>query len=115
MNPSGYVVQQHIERLSRPVQAYNKWAERIPSVYRSSILNSGEVGITLEQDPECLARLKHYRSLVPMAQEARKPIFKLTAADGAIGSHSYAVSEARGHFESLARRIMARIGLATPS
>ena len=45
-----------------------------------------------------------------MAQEARKPIFRLTAADGAIGSHSYAVNEARAQFAALAREILSRMG-----
>jgi chromosome partitioning protein len=109
MRPVGYVVQQHTERLSRPVKAYDKWAARIPSVYRSSVLDVPPVDVTLDADEYCLARLKHYRSLVPMAQEARKPIFKLTAADGAIGSHSYAVTEAHKHFNALAKKILGRI------
>jgi len=109
MRPVGYVVQQHTERLSRPVKAYDKWAARIPSVYRSSVLNVPPTNITLDEDEYCLARLKHYRSLVPMAQEVRKPIFRLTAADGAIGSHSYAVAEAQKHFNMLAKTILTRI------
>lgn len=112
MLPVGYVVQQHTERLSRPVKAYNKWAARIPSVYRTSVLDSSSENISLESDPLCLARLKHYRSLVPMAQEVRKPIFQLTAADGAIGSHSYAVTDARKDFRILAQTILDRIGFA---
>ena len=44
-----------------------------------------------------------------MAQEARKPIFQLTAADGAIGSHSYGVQEARKDFNSLAQSILDRM------
>jgi chromosome partitioning protein len=44
-----------------------------------------------------------------MAQEARKPIFHLTAADGAMGSHDYAVTEAREQFHILANRILERI------
>ena len=112
MLPVGYVVQQHTERLSRPVKAYNKWAARIPSVYRTSVLDSASENISLESDPLCLARLKHYRSLVPMAQEVRKPIFQLTAADGAIGSHSYAVTDARKDFKILAQTILDRIGFA---
>lgn len=111
MRPVGYVVQQHTERLSRPVKAYNKWAARIPSVYRTSILATPAENMPLESDPHCLARLKHYRSLVPMAQEVRKPIFHLTSADGAIGSHSYAVSDARKDFMALAQRILGEIGL----
>lgn len=111
MRPVGYVVQQHTERLSRPVKAYNKWAARIPSVYRVSVLNIQQEDVTLDTDPYCLARMKHYRSLVPMAQEVRKPIFHLTSADGAIGSHSYAVSDARKDFMALAQRILGEIGL----
>lgn len=110
MQPAGYVVQQHTERLSRPVKAYNKWAARIPAVYRESVLDTPLENIPLESDPHCLARLKHYRSLVPMAQEVRKPIFHLTTADGAIGSHSYAVTEARYDFMALAQTILGRIG-----
>jgi cellulose biosynthesis protein BcsQ len=110
MQPAGYIVQQHTERLSRPVKAYDKWAARIPSVYRSSVLDVPAQNVAFESDEHCLARLKHYRSLVPMAQEARKPIFQLTSADGAIGSHAYAVSEARNHFRTLAQTILDRIG-----
>ena len=113
MKPAGYIVQQHTERLSRPVKAYNKWAARIPAVYREKVLGEATAGEipTIETDPHCLARLKHYRSLIPMAQEVRKPIFHLTTADGAIGSHSSAVSESRKHFRSLADAILGRIHL----
>ncbi|OGA14122.1 MAG: chromosome partitioning protein [Betaproteobacteria bacterium RIFCSPLOWO2_02_FULL_63_19] len=112
MKTEGYIVQQHTERLSRPVKAYDKWAARIPSVYRSSVLHVAPEDVAPESDAHCLARLKHYRSLVPMAQEVRKPIFQLTAADGAIGSHSYAVTEARTHFRMLAKIILGRIGIS---
>jgi hypothetical protein len=105
----GYLVQQHSERLSRPVKAYDRWAARIPGVYRESVLSDKSTPPLMADDPLCLARLKHYRSLVPMAQEARKPIFQLTAADGAIGSHSYGVQEARKDFNSLAQSILDRI------
>jgi cellulose biosynthesis protein BcsQ len=113
MAPLGYLVQQHGERLSRPVRAYDKWAARIPGVYRLSVLSDSSTPPLMADDPLCLARLKHYRSLVPMAQEARKPIFQLTAADGAIGSHSYGVQEARQDFHSLARSILERIAASS--
>ncbi len=111
MAPLGYIVQQHSERLSRPVKAYDRWAARIPSVYRDSVLSDKSNPPTMADDPLCLARLKHYRSLVPMAQEARKPIFQLTAADGAIGSHSYGVQDARKDFNSLAQSILDHIAV----
>lgn len=110
MTPSGYILMQHSERLSRPVQAYKKWADRIPDTYRQNVL-SPTVNASVPFDDECLARLKHYRSLVPMAQEVRKPIFQLTAADGAIGSHSAAVKDAWRDFNALALAILERIRL----
>lgn len=105
----GYLVQQHSERLSRPVKAYDRWAARIPGVYRESVLSDKSTPPLMANDPLCLARLKHYRSLVPMAQEARKPIFQLTAAEGAIGSHSKGVQDARQDFYSLAQSILERM------
>jgi chromosome partitioning protein len=106
MAPLGYILMQHSERLSRPAKAYKKWADRIPSTYQQSVLNeSAKVDPSVDDD-YCLARLKHYRSLVPMAQEVRKPIFHLSAADGAIGSHSYAVKDAWSDFHALAQSIL---------
>ena len=66
----------------------------------------------IDQDPYCLAMLKNYNSLMPLAQEARKPIFMLRAADGAIGSHANAVARAHDDFGILAEEIAKRIGLS---
>lgn len=46
-----------------------------------------------------------------MAQEHRKPIFNLTSADGAIGSHANAVQDAKKDFIQLARRIAGHMGI----
>ncbi len=115
MTPIGYLCQQHGVRLSRVVKAYDKWAQRIPSVYREKVLEEAVVAdMQQETDPYCLATIKHYRSLVPMGQEYRKPIFYLTPADGAIGSHAEAVRDARADFKDLATKIAALIGLQLP-
>ena len=111
MQPEGYILMQHMERLSRPVMAYKKWVDRIPSTYREDVLRQPALKRSRATDGNCLARLKHYRSLVPMAQEVRKPIFHLTAADGAIGSHSLAVRDAWSDFKALAVAILDRIDL----
>jgi cellulose biosynthesis protein BcsQ len=106
MQPSGYVIMQHSVREDRPVKAYQLWANRIPSFYCEAVLNMPPVeGETIETDPNKLALLKHYRSLMPMAQDAHKPIFLLTAADGAIGAHTYAVRDCYNDFQKLAKRI----------
>ena len=110
MQPEGYILMQHSERLSRPAKAYKKWADRIPLTYRESVMDQASSKKTELIDGDCLARLKHYRSLVPMAHEVRKPIFQLTTSDGAIGSHSYAVKDAWTDFHELAIAILGRIG-----
>jgi len=112
MRPIGYVVLQHSVRLDRPVKAYDKWIARIPSQYRESLLGEPlPPDVTLANDPECLALLKHYRSLMPLAQEARKPIFHLKPADGAIGAHLSAARAAYFEFKDLAARIAGRAGV----
>jgi cellulose biosynthesis protein BcsQ len=115
MEPVGYIVLQHSVRLDRPVKAYEQWIGRIPGVYREKVLDqSGSKRVSVKNDPLCLALLKHYRSLIPMAQEARKAIFQLKPADGAIGSHAQAVEEAYQDFRKLARMIAQRTGIALP-
>ena len=78
-------------------------------------LTTGEGSLTLDNDPHCLAQLKHYRSLMPMAMEAGKPIFHLKPADGAIGAHAAAVAECGKDFRRLARQIAARVALELPA
>ena len=114
MKPIGYIMQQHGVRLERPVKAYDKWVNRMPEEYARNLLGNGTgpYATTPEKDNEnSLATLKHYRSLIPMAQEKRKPIFHLTTADGAFGSHAAAVNDARQDFKVLAEKIVERIGI----
>jgi len=102
-------VQQHSVRLSRPVKAYDKWVNRMPAIYHDAVLQDSTTAAKPSEDEECLATLKHYRSLIPMGQELRKPIFHLTSADGAIGSHAQAVQEAYKDFKFLAEKLLERM------
>lgn len=112
MRPIGYLVQQHSVKLSRPVKAYDRWVKKMPDLYRIHVLQEPESGLGPDNDPFCLAMVKHFRSLVSMAQEARKPIFTLTPADGAIGSHAAAVQSAYSDFKLLAQKIEAKMAEA---
>ena len=115
MQPAGYVVLQHAVRLDRPVYAYGRWMARIPGEYRRSVLDETDSGTAaIDADPSCIATLKHYRSLMPLAQEAHKPIFFLKPADGAIGSHMAAVQDGYRDFSHLAKRIAERCKIAMP-
>lgn len=109
IEPIGYVVLQHAVRMDRPVKAYDRWIARIPNEYRQSVLNqSSNSTINVLNDSNDLALLKHYRSLMPLAQEAHKPMFHLKPADGAIGAHVRAVQDASTDFEKLAQKIAER-------
>ena len=118
MTPVGYVVLQHAVRLDRPVKAYQRWLDRVPSVYRRSVLaetpSKGSIEATPDNDPNCLAQLKHYRSLMPLAQEARKPMFLLTPADGALGGHFQAAQACRKEFRALATTLAGRCSIPLP-
>jgi len=111
MKPIGYIVQQYGVQLGRPVKAYEKWVNRMPESYARCLMDEkqGPFAETPARDKFCIATVKHYRSLVPMAQEARKPIFELTSADGAIGAHAAAVGEAHKDFRRLAKVIRERV------
>lgn len=108
MKPVGYVLMQHAERLGRPTKAYGKWEERMPAAYRESVL--GLACAQSKTDADLIYRIKHYRSLMPMAMEVRKPMFDLTNADGAIGAHQSNVQQCRQDFERLCREIARRVG-----
>jgi chromosome partitioning protein len=109
MNPLGYVVMQHGIKESRPVKSYLAWANRIPQIFREYVLNEEPSTINVETDKYCLSLLKHYHSLIPMAMEARKPIFLLKPADGAIGAHLGAVRSAYADFKKLTEKIISLI------
>lgn len=106
MSPLGYIVMQHSIRDSRPVKAYQKWMDRIPGVFREAVLEqSPQNAPDVMDDPHNLALLKNYRSLMPMAMDAHKPMFFLKPSDGAIGAHTYAVKDCYKDFLGLAKKI----------
>ncbi len=109
IEPVGYIVLQHAIHQNKPVKAYEKWIRRIPAQYRNHVLDEPEKStISVEEDNHCLAMIKHYRSLMPMAMEVKKPLFHLKPADGAIGSHMQAVHQCYSDFEILANKIRER-------
>ena len=112
IKPIGYMVLRHSIRLDRPVKAFERWIARIPETYAEAVLDRGIAKkVTIDTDPNCLAKIKDYRSLMPLAQESRKPMFFLKPADGALGAHTYAVADAYKEFKNLAVKIAANAGL----
>jgi hypothetical protein len=107
MMPIGYVVMQPPARLDRPVKAYERWLDRIPTVFASSVL--GAPDIAPDDRSFEIATLKHYQSLMPLAHDARKPMFELRSGDGAIGGTQSAVRKCYQDFRDLAVKVRERL------
>jgi hypothetical protein len=114
MKPIGYVVMQPSIRENYPVKAYRRWMAKIPDVYQAEVCGVDESHRDIDDDPNKIAVLKNYRSLAPMAQQARKPMFLLRPADGAIGGHGAGVTECYGVFAGIARRIAKECDVSIP-
>jgi cellulose biosynthesis protein BcsQ len=105
MRPAGYVVVKRDPRPGSSVGADSRRMARIPRWYREFIKLGDTAESDAAHDPNCLALLKNYSRLTPLAEEARKPMFALKVADGALGAFQYAVSECYDEFSRLAARI----------
>jgi cellulose biosynthesis protein BcsQ len=115
MTPIGYVVSRHSVLSGGAVKAFQRWIDRMPSAYRSAFQGAApDTDVGIDDDPNCIAQLKDYRSLMPMAQEAKKPLFLLKPGDGAIGGHQGAVREAYRDFKALAQRLMTLMEIEDP-
>ena len=109
MQPVGYVISRHTQFADGVVQAFQRWIDLIPKAYRESVDDPDNPNLQ-----PSLGRLKDYRSLIAMAQQARKPMFMLKPGDGAIGGHQGAVRSAYGDFERLTREIASRTMVTIP-
>ncbi len=114
MTPIGYVVLQHAVRLDRPVKAYDRWLRRIPIEFHRSVLGEPSPDVTSTSDDCQLASLRNYRSLMPLAQDARKPMFDLRASDGALGSTGRLVQTCYREFDELAVKTMQAARISVP-
>lgn len=108
MRPAGYIVPHSQVRLDRPAYSYPAWMARLPGGYARAVLDEPPAVESLGADPNCLAELRHFRSMLFLADEARKPVFHLLHADGALGSQQRAVQRTREEFKLLAERIADR-------
>jgi hypothetical protein len=106
MIPLGYVMLTQTGRGEKTTRSHQRWLTRVPGVYAEEVLGrTGGAAGDIATDRRCLAQIQHYRSLMPMAQEVRRPIFQLRHVDGAIGIHQQTVRTAWNDFSALAMRL----------
>lgn len=113
MMPIGYVIMQPPARLDRPVKAYERWLDRIPEVFATAVLGSTNPD-PFDRSFE-IGSLPHYQSLMPLAQDARKPMFELRAGDGALGSSQSYVRKCYQDFRDLAVKVRERLRYLDPT
>ncbi len=110
MAPLGYIVMHRTIRLDRPAMAFEHWIGKMPGEYARCVI--GEAGAPSGEDADdrnLLAHLKDYSALMPMAQEANKPMFRLKPADGVIGAYQRAAASCHEDFRNLANTIIERL------
>lgn len=110
-NPlAGYVVTRQLVRLYLPLGA--RWIDRMPDAYREAVAGEkAPPGTKVGEDPCCLGALSPFQLLMPMAEEAGKPMFFLKPADGAVGGHAPAVAECYREYRGVARALAERCGM----
>jgi cellulose biosynthesis protein BcsQ len=133
MGLAGYVVIQGSVQLNRPARSPERWLLQrdgtvaasqpivptmattpsgrdwmsvIPDVYATAASESNPAAHP-GSDPRCLGILKPHSGLSALALDARKPIFHLRPADGALGAYARAARLARKEFEEVAERLAA--------
>ncbi|WP_051105819.1 ParA family protein [Parafrankia discariae] len=113
MRPLGYVMLTPHGRSDRPSRAHSRWIARMPTVYAQEVLGvAPRVPVDIAVDQHCLAQVQHYRSLMPLAQLSRRPVFALRPSDGIVGSHLQTTQRAYRDFSTLAVRIARRMAEA---
>lgn len=104
---SGYVLQQFNKYRKRTTKAFENWTRQIPAVMDEFIIrplssvNLQPYNLVSENSNRQLAEFKNYNSLIPMAQDAQKPIFDLTYSDGIVGGHMQYVRDCRNEFDAI--------------
>lgn len=110
MQPLGYLIMQAMMVLGRPWKANERWRKRVAADYHRAVLHE-DTAPPLEQDPYYLGAVSWYHTLLPLARDARKPIFELRPADGALGAQMTMVQRSRTEFATLSQRLLERAEL----
>jgi cellulose biosynthesis protein BcsQ len=111
MVPLGYVVMQPSLIGGDAVRVHERWLQRLATEMARHVPTRASAAASTADDPSCLGIVRLRRDLEALALAARKPIFLLSAADGAVGSLANAAYDARRELESLARRLAGALGL----
>lgn len=105
---AGYVTQQYVAKRDsygnvRVVGAYEKIARRVPDLINEHFVKGNEGSLPIAK--YALGSVPTLNSIIPMAQNARAPVFAIGAKDGVVGSHFLKVRELRDTFGSISENL----------
>lgn len=100
MRSLGYVLSQRTEHFGFSTKVNAPWSTRLPKAYSTALSDARPLEKTR------LGTIRDYRSLMPLAQELRRPIFTLKPTDGAIGEQFAQAKRCGEDFEQLAKRLI---------
>lgn len=106
IRPAGYTVLMPLMRLDRPLYVPVHWLRSFPATFEREVLGQSPAREPdSDEDPHLIASLRNHAALEPLAQEARKPLFRLKPADGATGSFMSDVTNCYRQYRDVAERI----------
>ena len=109
---SGYILQQFNVYRTRKTKAYQNWGDLIPQYIYDYVISPLSVdrllsyNLVIDRSDFKIADFKNYHSLIPLAQEARKPVFELNSKDGVIGGHYQYVQNCDNEFNHIANELI---------
>jgi len=111
---AGYVSSQFNIYRQKETKAWQAWTEKVPTKIKTEIVDKlkardAKLVIQLNGNEYHLGNMKNYHSLAPLSQTSKKPIFELTLADGAFGTHAQSVEKCRVEYEELAKKVIAKL------
>lgn len=112
----GYVEQQYITKMEknggqRAVKAYDKILKRLPGEIDKHVVEliNGSEKKEVEPVDYRIGSIPNYYSLIPMSQNAHKPVFVLGGTDGIVGAHYQKVSDYKELIKRLTDHFLSNI------
>lgn len=116
LSAAGYIVQDRAYRYDRPADLPDRWRDRVRREYERSIIHEpGVLEQVVSGSARPLASIRYHTGLLPLAEDAQKPMFRLTPADGVVGDQIKEVTASYRDFETVARRVAETCGVEIPS
>ncbi len=110
---AGYVTAHFNTYRRQPARAWERWNAEIPARIKRDIVDQlarvDKNLIVPLNGGYNIGDMKNYHSLVPLSQAKLKPIFELTAVDGAFGAHISYVRECGRTYTEIAQKVCRKL------